>query len=153
MHYGWMLIIACACSVLLLCCTGSKPSGLGVSDGKLSPCPDSPNCVSSRSSDEKHFIPPLRYTGSLAEARERLIRTINSMKRTNITRAEDRYLHAEFTSAVFRFVDDVEFLFDDSEKVIHVRSASRIGYSDFGVNRKRVETIRTRYQALAETGE
>jgi uncharacterized protein (DUF1499 family) len=70
------------------------------------------------------------------------------MKRVRIVTAEECYLHAEFTSALFRFVDDVEFLLDDGTKTIHVRSASRVGYSDLGVNRRRVEAIRYRFDAL-----
>ena len=62
--------------------------------------------------------------------------------------AEERYIHTEFTSAFFRFVDDVEFLLDDGTRTIHVRSASRVGYSDFGVNRRRVEELRSRFDAL-----
>ena len=77
-----------------------------------------------------------------------LIAVIQKMKRTRIMTVQERYIHAEFTSFLFRFVDDVEFLLDEGSKTIHVRSASRIGYSDLGVNRKRVEAIRTRFDAL-----
>lgn len=70
------------------------------------------------------------------------------MKRARIVAAEERYIHAAFTSALFRFVDDVEFFLDEGTRTIHVRSASRVGYSDFGVNRRRVEEIRTRFDAL-----
>ena len=89
---------------------------------------------------------PLTYKATLEEARERLISVIHSMKRSEIVTAESKYVHATFHSALFRFVDDVEFSFDDQEKIIHVRSASRMGYSDLGVNRRRVEEIRRRFK-------
>jgi len=109
---------------------------------KLPPCPDSPNCVASQSPDEAHYIAPLSYQGELAQAREALLSIIQSMARANIVTAEDNYIHAEFTSLVFRFVDDVEFYLNADNKTIEVRSASRKGHYDFGVNRNRVEAIR-----------
>jgi uncharacterized protein (DUF1499 family) len=123
-------------------CSGKVPSNLGVTGGKLNPCPASPNCVSSQASDEAHRIDPLSYSGSLAGAKDKLEKVITSMKRARIVTTRDNYIHAEYTSAMFRFVDDVEFYFDDAVKTIHVRSASRLGYSDMSVNRKRVESIR-----------
>ncbi len=129
-------------AVLFVGCAGSRPARLGVTDGKFIPCPDSPNCVSSQSSDKSHAIEPLYYKGSASEARARLLTAIKGMKRANIVTEKENYIHAEFASAVFRFVDDAEFYIDDSQKVIHLRSAARLGYSDFGVNRQRMETIR-----------
>lgn len=119
-----------------------KPGGKG---RELSPCPKSPNCVSSLSEDESHYVKPLAYEGTVEKAKKKLIGVISSMKRSEIVAAEDNYLHATFVSFLFRFVDDVEFYFDDDRKIIHVRSASRTGYSDLGVNRKRVEEIRKRF--------
>jgi uncharacterized protein (DUF1499 family) len=115
---------------------------LGVHDGKLAPCPASPNCVSSQSADQEHGIEPLRYAGPPGEVLERLKKAITGMKRARIITEAGGYLHAEFTSAFFRFVDDVEFFVDERASVIHVRSASRLGHSDLGVNRKRIEDIR-----------
>lgn len=120
---------------------------LGVTDGKLVPCPNSPNCVFSQSSDKAHYIKPLQYEGTPAEARETLISVINSMDHVRIVTIKGNYIHAEFTSALFRFVDDVEFYFDDANKIIHLRSASRVGYYDLGVNRRRIENIRGRFIA------
>ena len=128
--------------LLLAGCTGTRPIDLGVRDGKLAPCPASPNCVSSQSSDREHGIAPLRYTGSPGDTMDRLKKIIIGMKRSRIITETGPYIHAEFTSALFRFVDDVEFLVDEHESVIHVRSSSRIGSSDLGVNRKRIEGIR-----------
>jgi uncharacterized protein (DUF1499 family) len=84
---------------------------------------------------------PLRYQGSAQDARERLLAVIRSFPRSTVVRIEDMYVKVEFRSAIFSFVDDVEFEFDDGAKVIHFRSASRLGYYDFGVNRRRMESI------------
>ena len=129
-------------SLLVAGCAGARPVNLGVRDGRLAPCPGSPNCVSSQSTGREHGIEPLRYTGSPASAMELVKKVVLNMKRTRIVAEEGLYLHAEFTSALFRFVDDVEFLVDERATAIHIRSASRIGSSDLGVNRKRVENIR-----------
>ena len=122
-------------------CAGSPPSHLGVKKGKYAPCPDRDNCVSSQSSEKKHHVDPLPYEVSRENALKHLKQVINSMERTRIVEERDDYLLVEFTSAVMGFVDDVEFYFPD-EPVIHIKSASRIGRYDFGVNRKRVEKIR-----------
>jgi len=114
-------------------------------NGKLRPCPASPNCVSSQSSDKDHLVEPLKYQDSRAQARDRLIAVIQAMDRARISELQDDYIHVEFTSALFRFVDDVEFYFPAEAKVIEVRSASRMGYYDFGVNRRRVEQIRAEF--------
>jgi uncharacterized protein (DUF1499 family) len=134
--------------LLLAGCTGSRPMNLGVHDGKLAPCPASPNCVSSQSIDREHSIEPLRYTGSPGEAMDRLKKIVIGMNRSRIITETGSYIHAEFTSALFRFVDDVEFLLDERAEVIQVRSSSRIGYSDLGMNRKRIEDIRAAINAL-----
>ncbi|MDP1992645.1 MAG: DUF1499 domain-containing protein [Syntrophales bacterium] len=133
-------------------CSGSRPSQIGVTGGRLSACPDSPNCVSSQSSDKMYAIEPLRYEGSAESALQRLINAVQGMKRARVVTVDGRYVHAEFTSFLFRFVDDAEFLLDEGAKTIHVRSASRIGSSDLGVNRKRVEAIRSRFDAIRREG-
>jgi uncharacterized protein (DUF1499 family) len=109
---------------------------------KFSSCPDSPNCVSSQSADNAHFIEPLHFTASTADARQKLIDILENSKRVQLTKIEMDYIHAEFRSSIFRFVDDVEFYFSPEEKIIHVKSASRSGYYDFGVNRRRIERLR-----------
>jgi uncharacterized protein (DUF1499 family) len=137
-------------TVIMIGCSEGRSSEIGVTADNLRHCPDSPNCVSSLSSEPRHAIAPIRYEGAAERARELLIKVVSGMKRSRIVIIETFYLHAEFTSAFFRFVDDVEFLFDDGNKLIHVRSASRIGYSDFGVNRKRVEEIRKRFEIISK---
>lgn len=125
---------------------GKRPDNLGVRDGKLTSCPNTPNCVSSQSSDAVHSIEPLTYNSTPAAAIADLKTAIQAMKKTKIVTENKNYLYAEFTSAIMGFVDDVEFYVDEDAKVIHVRSASRLGQSDLGVNRKRIETIRTKLQ-------
>ena len=120
---------------------------LAIVDGALAACPNKPNCVSSQAaaSDKKHYIEALTYNGEPAQAREGLELAIAGMKRGRTVVREANYWRVEFTSALLRFVDDVEFLFDDNARRIDVRSASRVGYSDLGVNRRRMEEIRRRF--------
>ena len=109
---------------------------------QLSPCPSSPNCVSTQAQDSGHAIAPFRYRKSRAEAKEALKVVLNGLSRTRLVEEDESYLHYEFTSLLLRFVDDVEFLFDEESKTIHFRSASRTGYGDLGVNRTRMEQVR-----------
>lgn len=122
-----------------------QPDGLGVHDGRLAPCPATPNCVCSQDDAPGHAIEPLRFDDSPEAAWDRLRRAVRAQPRTRIVEESERYLHAEATTRLLRFVDDVEFLLDRGGRQIHVRSASRLGYSDLGVNRRRVEAIRTAY--------
>jgi len=108
----------------------------------LPPCPSSPNCVSTQATDEGHAIAPIRYRKARAEAKEALKQAIRWLSRVALVEEDESYLHYECTSLLFRFVDDVEFVFDDATKTLHFRSASRTGYGDLGVNRKRMEEIR-----------
>ena len=114
----------------------------------LSPCPDSPNCVStlSTSQDSRHAIAPYRFSRTKSDAKALLKTVIAGLPRTRLVEEDETYLHYEFTSLLLRFVDDVEFLFDDEAKAIHFRSASRTGYGDLGVNRRRMEDIRSRIE-------
>jgi len=111
----------------------------------LAPCPKSPNCVSSVAFDDAHRVDPIAYTGSGPAALAKLRAVIEAMPRTRITRADADSLHAEFTSWLLRFVDDLDCVVDETASVIQIRSASRVGYSDLGVNRKRVEQIRAAF--------
>jgi uncharacterized protein (DUF1499 family) len=123
---------------------GRPPANLGVKDGRLALCPRSPNCVASQGdpSDATHFVAPIAIKGD-AQAGWRALRdAVAGTERTKIVVEKDGYLRAEFTSKLIGFVDDVEFLLDAGARAIHVRSASRLGYRDFGVNRARIETVR-----------
>jgi uncharacterized protein (DUF1499 family) len=113
----------------------------------LAPCPRTPNCVSTQAPPGPQHMDPIAYTGPLAGARERLLKVLRDRPRTRIVRAEPDALKAECRSALFRFVDDVDFVFDDAAKRIDFRSASRLGRKDFGVNRKRMEEIRAAFLA------
>jgi len=115
------------------------------SSGNLPPCPDSPNCVSSQAPDAAHRVDPILIAEDPAASWSRLVEGIGKMKGARIVEEGDGYLHAEFRSAVFGFVDDVEFRMDSAGKRIDLRSASRKGTYDFGANRRRVEKIRARF--------
>ncbi|MBE9043909.1 DUF1499 domain-containing protein [Pleurocapsales cyanobacterium LEGE 10410] len=121
--------------------TGERPSNLGVTDGKLAACPGTPNCVNSQSDNTQSKIEPLPAK-SIAEIKQ----VVESMDRTTIIEETDNYLYAEFKSKLMGYVDDVEFYLDPGAGVVQVRSASRLGKSDLGVNRKRVEEIRSKLQ-------
>jgi uncharacterized protein (DUF1499 family) len=125
--------------------SGKRPDGLGVKNGRLKPPPGSPNAVSSQAQDAGHAIAPLSYSGLPTRAMDALVEVIKSTPRTRIVSQTGDYVYAEYESALMGFVDDVEFWFDPDAKVIHVRSASRLGYSDFGVNRARIEDIRRKF--------
>jgi uncharacterized protein (DUF1499 family) len=114
----------------------------GEAMNQLTPCPSSPNCVSTHAQDQEHGIAPFRYQKSLAEAKATLKSMVLSLPRTTLVKEDEAYLHMEFRSLLLRFIDDVEFVFDDETKTVHFRSASRTGHSDFGVNRRRMEEIR-----------
>ena len=126
-----------------------RPDNLGLKNNLLLSCPKSPNCVLSQTSGPKHQIHPIHYTSSVEIAKERLNQVIMSMVDTLIITQNKVYWHVEFTTRWLRFIDDVEFYFPESEALIHLRSASRSGYWDLGVNRKRVEEIRSRFEELA----
>lgn len=109
---------------------------------ELKPCPDKPNCVCSKATDARHAIEPLRLAAPAHEAWRALLDVLASWPRIRLVEQNDNYLHAEARSLIFRFVDDLECLMDAGAGVIHVRSASRTGHGDMGVNRKRVEALR-----------
>ena len=135
-------VIILIVAMSILSCAGKRPS-LGVSDSRLTPCPLSPNCVSSDARGSVHEIPPLQLGADPAEAWQIASELVSELPRTQIVKETSDYLHAECRSAVFGFVDDLELYLRASEGIIAVRSASRLGYSDFGVNRRRVEALRT----------
>ena len=120
---------------------GKRPQNLGYANGRLAPCKTSPNCVSSQADpqDERHYIAPIALKGNAIAA---VRKAVESMPRASVVKVEPDYLYAEFRSKLMGFVDDVEFLVDPAKGVVHVRSASRLGRRDFGVNRERVEKLR-----------
>ena len=137
-----VLLLGGVVTLALFSLFARRPTNLGVRDGRLAPCPDTPNCVCSQAADDSHRIEPLAYDGTAEEAMVRLKAALATLPRTRVVTETRDYLHAECTSLLFRFVDDVEFLIDRERKVIHFRSASRVGHGDLGANRRRMETLR-----------
>jgi uncharacterized protein (DUF1499 family) len=105
-------------------------------------CPKTPNCVSSAAEDDSHRIEPLKFDGNPKKEINKIEKIIKNMKRSEIVLKTDKKIHVVFKSFLFRFKDDVFFEADDDKKIINIKSAARVGYSDFGVNRKRLEKIR-----------
>ena len=145
---GLVLTLAGAIAILaILARVVKSPDNLGVRDGKLAPCPNSPNCVSTQSGDPRHQIDPIPYTTSLAEARATLLEIVRSMDRTKIVSQTFSYIHAEFRTKGIGYVDDVEFFLDEQSRLIHFRSSARLPYYDWEVNRERMESIRAAFEA------
>jgi uncharacterized protein (DUF1499 family) len=142
-----LIVRAAALAGVLLCaaCAGATGPADPGAGADLKPCPRTRNCVSSRASDAAHRVDPLPLRGAGAEGLAALRQVLLAMPRSRIVAEGNGYLRAEFRSRIFRFVDDVDFLVDEAAGVIHVRSASRVGAGDLGVNRRRVEEIRARF--------
>jgi uncharacterized protein (DUF1499 family) len=122
--------------------TSPQPTGLGVTNGMLAKCPPTPNCVSTQATDPDHQMPVISFECPAGEMLEKIKQTVQSQfPRATLVSEFDHYLHFEFKSLIFRFVDDVEFFVDDKAAVVHFRSASRVGHSDLGANRKRMKQI------------
>lgn len=121
----------------------SQPE-LGVHDGKLLPLPNKPNGVATQSGNAEQRMEPIQYSENQETAHQKLLQIINQLPRTTLVKDEPNYIWVEFRSPLFGFPDDVEFLFEDGQ--IHFRAAARLGYSDMGVNHKRMENIKTLFQ-------
>lgn len=137
-------ILLITLAVAISACSGNRPSNLGVQGGTLTPCPKSPNCVSSvaDTDDVQHAIAPITYNGRGGNIMKQLKTIIEGTGNAEIISASNNYIHAEFVSALMLFVDDVEFYIVPDQHIIHVRSASRLGESDMGINRQRIEMLR-----------
>lgn len=142
---GGLCLVGLYGSRILINSLSPRPAILGVLDGQLVDCPNSPNCVSSQANDKQHRINPIAYTTSAADAKAKLMAVLADMPRVEIVVEQPDYVHAEFQTAILRYIDDVEFYFNEEEKQIELRSASRLGYDDIGLNRRRVEEIRKRF--------
>lgn len=146
------LLLMSTLTLTLGACAGGTPPGgappvdIGARDGRLADCPDSPNCVSSRATDPERRVAPLDYAGDAEAAWQRARDAVAGLPRTRIVTAEADYLHAEARSRWLGFVDDLELLHEPAASTIQVRSASRSGHYDFGVNRERVERLRALLQ-------
>jgi uncharacterized protein (DUF1499 family) len=140
-------MIATLSMMLFARCGGGPPSNIGAKDGKLSLCPKSPNCVSTQSIDEQHGIEALPFRRSRAETMALILAVVEKMARTTIVTQRGDYLHVEYRTKM-GFADDVEFFLDEQTQTVHFRSASWVGYSDLGVNRKRMEKFTALYRAF-----
>lgn len=134
-------VLAFAVGGLLAACGGRPPQGAGVKDGVLAACPSSPNCVSSQAGDEGRRIAPLTFSDDPDRAWSRLHELLGRRPDARVVVSEGPYLRVEFRTRL-GFVDDAEFSLDREGRMIHLRSASRLGYSDFGKNRRRLEEVR-----------
>ncbi|OCQ92834.1 hypothetical protein BCD64_08850 [Nostoc sp. MBR 210] len=137
-----VIFIALASSFIVTNPVVWAASSLGIDHGHLTACPSSPNCVVSQNADAKHSIDPIAYHVDRDKARAILLKVLTVVPRTEVIEQTDNYIHALSKSRIFKFIDDVEFYFPVNESVIHLRSASRVGESDLGVNRRRLEQIR-----------
>ncbi len=128
--------------------SGRRPGDLGLQEGRFKPCSWKPNCVSSTAApaDAKHSIAPFKVSGNAGQAWQRLTAAIQQQERVSIVKQDAGYLHAEFKSRGLGYIDDVECALDARAGVIHVRSASRLGVRDFGVNRARIESLRAAFE-------
>ena len=143
LNTGRLLFTAMSACLLVPACNAGQKQELGVVDAQLTACPSSPNCVSSDSRDPAHQVPPFSFTGPPEEAWQLLLDQVARLPRTNIVKQEPGYLHVECRSRMLGFIDDMEFHLRPERGVIAVRSAARTGYYDFGVNRDRVEKLRS----------
>lgn len=142
--YWWLLLVPLIGWALLALPSWRRPD-VGLADGQLRRCPSSPNCVCSEGETGEHAIAPLVFQDAPEAAWARLVQVLEATPRSQIVTREAGYLHAEFVTPLMRYVDDVEFRLDGQQ--IHVRSASRVGRSDLGANRARVEKLRTAFAA------
>ncbi len=133
----------------LLSFLAKAPEGLGVRNGRLAPCPASPNCVSTQAETQQHWMAPLRPAEGEDQPVARIAGIVRGLRGATVVQQSETYLRAEFRSLIFRFCDDVEFFHDVAQGHIHFRSASRVGHSDLGVNRKRMEEIRRLFEQSA----
>ncbi len=140
--FAFVILFTLTGSLIFSAPSWAGSATLGVSNGHLTPCPTSNNCVISQDGDRKHVIDPISYNVDRDTAQKALLKVITVVPRTKVIEQTDNYIHALSKSRIFKFIDDVEFYFPADENVIHVRSASRVGESDLGVNRRRVEQIR-----------
>ena len=141
-----LVVLSPVIALAVLSALATKPKNLGANNGRLAPCPNSPNCVSTQTSDSQHTMEAIVFDVSPDDAMRKLKAVLAVIPRMEIITETESYIHAEATSLIFRFRDDVEFFIDQQSNLIHFRSASRVGKSDLGANRKRMEEIRTAFK-------
>lgn len=151
------LILIWTGSILLMSavtgCAGQRPSDLGVTHGQFKPCPDSPNCVSSFASTEEHGFPVYLVSSDANFEFKKVVDEVANLPRTKIVTLNDQYLHAEQASKLMGYVDDIQVYWDQSTSQLYFYSASRLGYSDLGVNRARLENLVSRLKDAGLLGQ
>lgn len=148
---GLIASLSLLTGVIMFACAGKPPTNIGIRDGRLAPCSGTPNCVVSQGGDPQHHIDPIAYSIEKTDAIEIIKQIVQEMAGTRIVTEEANYVHVEYKSKIMGFVDDVEFYFPEAS-FIQVRSASRVGHSDLGVNRKRIEEIRQLFHTRLTEG-
>ncbi len=142
-----LVVLSPVIVLAILSASAMRPKNLGVVDGRLASCPNTPNCVSTQAADGMHKIEAIAIDGGPDNAMTQLKAAIAAIPRMKIVTEMENYLHAEATSLIFRFTDDVEFFIDPQAQLIHFRSASRVGHSDLRANRTRMELIRKVFES------
>jgi uncharacterized protein (DUF1499 family) len=130
-------------------CAGSKTADKMKLEDRFAPCPDRPNCISSEAQDPRHAVAPMQLAGNSERAWTEIRAVVDALPRSTIVTATESYLHATLKSRIFGFIDDLELKLDPQTKMLGIRSASRTGSYDLGVNRRRVENLRKQLKAAA----
>ena len=141
---GWIVIRK------LIELASPTPIAIGISDGQFAPCPASPNCISTQADDAEHQFDPIPYTISLSEARTLLLEIVGSLPRTDVSTVTSDYIHAVTKTRMMGFLDDTEIYIDNTAKLVHIRTAARLGYGDRGVNLRRAEEIAAKFKAMSQ---
>jgi uncharacterized protein (DUF1499 family) len=150
-----LIILACAFAAfiilfVILGIISRSVQAPGLAEGKLAKCPDQPNCVCSEQKDDvKHYIDPIIISQNITFDTLPVLKNIILDMGGTIHAESEHYIASTFSSIIFGFVDDFEIRIDPVQKVIHIRSAARVGYSDMGVNKKRTESLRKLYNKEA----
>ena len=140
------IILIVGVSIMMVFQNLKTPENLGVTSGKLAPMPSSPNAVSSQTEIEEKRVAPLPFKSDLASSKTAVLKALENYGNVEVITNSDNYIYAIHTTKTMRYRDDLEFYFDEAEQVIHFRSASRVGYSDRGLNRARYDAIAKSYQ-------
>lgn len=131
--------------IFIISCSNVIPKNIGIKNGKLAEMPRSPNAVSSQTNITEKHVDPFKFNGNLQNTKKIIIKIIKETSNAKIITQNQNYIHVVYTTKIMKFKDDVEFYFDNKAKLVHFRSASRVGYSDMGLNRKRYNQIKNKY--------
>lgn len=145
----WVALLAMVLTAAVIGCTGSQAANKMKPQNRFAPCPDTPNCVSSEAQDPRHAVAPMQLAGNSEDEWAKIQAVVKGLPRSRILTATEDYLHATLKSRVFAFIDDLELKLDPQTNMIGIRSASRTGSYDLGVNRRRVENLRKQLKAAA----